>query len=134
MEIADGLLPGLYFVIQPSGARSWAVRYRAGGKPRKLTLGPYPALDLGMARARAREALQAAAIGRDPAAEKQASLRAARDGEPDQDTLAAVSGALLGPAHPGEKSKAKRRRRRENVPEDRHPRMGQAPSPGDHAA
>ena len=38
LEIGDGLLPGLYFIIQPSGARSWAVRYRAGGKPRKLTL------------------------------------------------------------------------------------------------
>ena len=95
VEIADRLLPGLYFVIQPSGARSWAVRYRAGGKPRKLTLGPYPALDLGMARARGREALQAAAIGRDPAAEKQARLRAARDCEPDQDSLAAVSGHFL---------------------------------------
>jgi len=23
MEVADGLLPGLYFVLQPSGVRSW---------------------------------------------------------------------------------------------------------------
>ena len=28
-------------IIQPSGAKSWAVRYRYGGKPRKLTVGPY---------------------------------------------------------------------------------------------
>src|SRR3546814_16216584 len=39
-EIPDALLPGLYLVVQPSGAKSWAVRYRHGGKPRKLTLGP----------------------------------------------------------------------------------------------
>jgi integrase len=86
-EIPDGLLVGLYFVIQPSGARSWAVRYRYGGKPRKLTLGGYPALDLGTARERAREALQAVAAGRDPGTEKaQANLRA-RDGVPGHDLL-----------------------------------------------
>src|SRR3546814_19816071 len=39
-EIPDALLPGLYLVVQPSGAQSWAVRYRHGGKPRKLTLRP----------------------------------------------------------------------------------------------
>ena len=86
-EIPDGLLVGLYFVIQPSGARSWAVRYRHGGKPRKLTLGGYPALDLGTARERAREALQAVAAGRDPGTEKtEANLRA-RDGVPGHDLL-----------------------------------------------
>ena len=61
LEIADALLPGLYFVVQPSGARSWAVRYRYGGKPRKLTLGTYPVLELGTARDRAREAFRALA-------------------------------------------------------------------------
>ena len=49
-EIPDGLLTGLYLVVQPSGAKSWAVRYRHRGKPRKLTLGPYPALELKHAR------------------------------------------------------------------------------------
>ena len=50
LEIPDGLLPGLYFVLQPSGVRSWAMRYRHTGKSRKLTLGPYPVLGLGAAR------------------------------------------------------------------------------------
>lgn len=66
LEIPDGLLPGLYLVIQPSGVRSWAVRYRAAGKPRKLTLGQYPAVGLGDARERARDALEAVASGHDP--------------------------------------------------------------------
>ena len=45
-EIPDGLLPGLYLVVQPSGAKSYAVRYRHAGAPRKLTIGPHPAIDL----------------------------------------------------------------------------------------
>jgi hypothetical protein len=40
-EIRDGGCPGLYFIIQSSGHRSWALRFRRpGGKPAKLTLGP----------------------------------------------------------------------------------------------
>lgn len=95
LEVADGLLPGLYFVLQPSGVRSWAVRYRHAGKPRKLTLGPYPVLDLGAARTRAREALQVVALGRDPASEKQDALKAARLAEPGVDTVAAIVATFL---------------------------------------
>jgi integrase len=90
LEVADGLLPGLYFVIQPTGARSWAVRYRHAATPRKLTLGPFPALDLSTARGRAREALLEVARGGDPAYAKQEQRRAARDDKPDHDTVAAV--------------------------------------------
>ena len=78
LEIPDGLLVGLYFVIQPSGARSWAVRYRYAGRPCKLTLGPYPALDLATARSRARDALQAVAAGRDAASDKREAARKAQ--------------------------------------------------------
>jgi integrase len=56
--------------VQPSGARSWAVRYRHGDRTRKLTLGPYPALDLKTARERGAKELRAAAEGRDPGQEK----------------------------------------------------------------
>ena len=72
-EIPDGLVPGLYFIIQPSGARSWAVRYRAGGKTRKHTLGTFPAVDLRAAREKARAALVDVAKGDDPGATKQAA-------------------------------------------------------------
>jgi len=70
-EIPDGLLPGLYLIVQPSGARSWAVRYRHNGRPRKHTLGPYPAIDLKSARALGSKVLRAAAEGRDPTGERQ---------------------------------------------------------------
>jgi integrase len=77
-EVPDGLLPGFYFIMQPTGKASWACRYRHGGQSRKLTLGPYPAIDLKRARDLARAALAKAAEGADPAAEKQASRRASR--------------------------------------------------------
>ncbi|MGV1817778.1 tyrosine-type recombinase/integrase [Agrobacterium sp. CG160-95] len=40
LELPDAALPGLYLIVQPSGAKSWALRYRQNGKPAKLTLGP----------------------------------------------------------------------------------------------
>ena len=40
-ELPDGGCPGLYLVIQSSGQKSWALRFRRpNGKPAKLTLGP----------------------------------------------------------------------------------------------
>ena len=41
LEIPDTGCPGLRLVIQPSGSKSWAMRFRRpDGKPAKLTLGP----------------------------------------------------------------------------------------------
>jgi integrase len=83
-EIADKLLPSLYLVVQPTGAKSWAVRYRIAGRPRKHTLDAYPAIDLKAARDLASEALRAVAKGRDPGREKLESRVVAPD------TVAAV--------------------------------------------
>ena len=92
-EVPDGLLAGLYLVVQPSGARSWAVRYRAAGVPRKLTLGPYPAIDLGNARELARKALVAVAEGRDPGEEKKAARQAPAKRE--RDLFEVVAGQFI---------------------------------------
>jgi integrase len=75
-EIPDKHMPGLYLVLQPSGARSWAVRYRSYGRCRKHTLGPFPAIDLKSARELAGKALRAVAEGRDPGQEKAQSRTA----------------------------------------------------------
>ena len=77
-EVADGKVSGLYLVLQPTGARSWALRYRANGQPRKLTLGSCPPITIAAARRRATEALDRVAAGEDPAAAKQASRAKAR--------------------------------------------------------
>jgi integrase len=84
-EVPDGRIAGLYLVLQPSGARSWALRFRANGTPKKLTLGPYPTIDLATARKRAQEALGDVAGGKDPAADKQASRATARAERTDDD-------------------------------------------------
>jgi integrase len=72
-EIADRHMPGLYLIVQPSGAKSWAVRYRYARRSRKHTLGPYPAIDLKAARDLAGKALRTVAEGRDPGREKRAA-------------------------------------------------------------
>jgi integrase len=69
-EVPDAYCPGLYFIVQPSGAKSWAVRYRHAGKTAKLTLGTFPAIDLKTAREQGSKALRAVSEGRDPAAER----------------------------------------------------------------
>lgn len=78
-EVPDGLTPGLYLVCQPTGVKSWAVRYRADNRTRKHTLGRYPSIDLASAREIARQTLSAVAAGRDPAAEKAEALRSSGD-------------------------------------------------------
>jgi integrase len=88
LEIPDGRLPGLYLIVQPSGAKSWAVRYRHGGKSRKLTMASYPAVDLKEARDAARSAMQRVQKGGDPAKEKKFERRRAAD---NADTFAAVA-------------------------------------------
>ena len=85
-EVPDGKVVGLYLIHQELGAKSWALRYRANGKPKKLTLGRYPTVDLATARRRAQEALGDIAGGKDPAAVKQAckaAAKAERDTEVD---------------------------------------------------
>jgi integrase len=95
-EIADRGT-GLYLVVQPkpSGAKSWAVRYRYLNKPKKLTLGPVLSLakgeaepseieigkplTLAAARKLAHDALHSLKQGRDPAAEKQRDIAGSKD-------------------------------------------------------
>jgi integrase len=84
-ETPDGKVAGLFFITQPTGAASWALRYRAAGAPRKLTLGCFPTLDLKAARRAADEARGRVARGEDPAGEKRAT-RAAQTAEREAET------------------------------------------------
>ena len=80
-EIPDGLIAGLYLVVQTTGAKSWAVRYRHNGRPRKHTLGAYPKIGLASARDAASDLLVEVAKGADPAGEKQQKRATARRDE-----------------------------------------------------
>lgn len=79
IEIPDGGLQGLYLVIQPSGAKAWALRYRFAGQPAKLTLGRWPVMTLADARAAAADALGKIEAGQNPAVEKKATKAAKLD-------------------------------------------------------
>jgi len=89
-EIADAVVPGLYLIVQPTGTKSWAVRYRIGRETKKFTLrGRYPVLSLAKAREAARTALESVADGKDPAGAKQA-------GTPADETLGAYIALYAG--------------------------------------
>jgi len=76
-EVPDAGKPGLYLVIQPSGRKSWAVRYRFQGQSRKYTLPGFPSLPL--AHRQAQAVLDQVAEGLDPAAEKRMSAAPSSD-------------------------------------------------------
>lgn len=95
LEKPDGILPGFYLVVQPSGAKSWAVRYRVAGKPRKHTIGSYPAIGLADARDLARKALSRVAAGGDPSAEKIAKRAAENDSLSERDLMRTLVAEFL---------------------------------------
>lgn len=77
IEISDGLLPALRVVIAPNGGKSYAVRFKHLGHPKKLTIGPVGSFSLTEARDRAREALREIAHGNDPCELKKSARAAA---------------------------------------------------------
>jgi integrase len=73
---------GLYVVVQPSGARSFALRYRFAGKTRKLTLPG--GLTLAAARKAVADALLQVEQGIDPAVARAEQKRSQRVAEADR--------------------------------------------------
>ena len=112
-EKPDPGCAGLYLIVQPSGAKSWAVRYRYNGTPRKLTLGSVfttesgeaepttptlgQPLTLSGARKLAMNALHQIEKGVDPAADKTRNVAAAVDraAQRKQDTTEKLSDLFM---------------------------------------
>jgi integrase len=92
-ELPDGGCRGLYCLVQPSGQRSWAIRFRLAGKPCKHTLGSFPAMSLAEARQAAAGALAQVARGTDPRAAKQKSK--AEAAERSRDTVDRLTAQFL---------------------------------------
>jgi integrase len=63
---------GLFLLVQPSGGRLWRLKYRSGGKEKKLGLGTYPETGLKEARDKRDEARRLLAAGIDPGEQKKA--------------------------------------------------------------
>jgi hypothetical protein len=69
-KLGDG--GGLYLELQPSGSRWWRLKYRLGGKEKRLSLGVYPDVSLADARGRREAARRLVAAGTDPSDERKA--------------------------------------------------------------
>jgi hypothetical protein len=66
VKLFDG--GGLYLHAMASGGKVWRVAYRLAGKPKTLTIGPYPEISLAAARERLAEARALLRRGEDPMA------------------------------------------------------------------
>lgn len=61
---------GLYLEVTPSGSRYWRMKYRFGGKEKRLALGVYPEVTLAEAREKRAAARKLLAAGIDPSVAK----------------------------------------------------------------
>jgi integrase len=86
-EVPDRQQRGLYVIVQPTGRRGFAVRYRINGRTRKLTL--QSGLSLAAARKAAANALYEVSQGKDPATAKQREREEERAAAAD--TLEAIA-------------------------------------------
>jgi hypothetical protein len=66
---------GLYLEVSPTGGKWWRLKYRIGGKEKRLSLGTYPDTPLKLARERRDEARQLLASGIDPSDQRQQDKR-----------------------------------------------------------
>lgn len=67
---------GLFLLVEPSGSKLWRLKYRFGGKERKLALGRYPETSLKEARDRRANARKLIEEGVDPGEQKRAEKQA----------------------------------------------------------
>jgi integrase len=73
LEVWDDKVAGLGVRVSSSGTKSFVLLYRHQGRPRRMTLGRYPNVNLQSARVLANEALRNLAGGHDPQSEKVAA-------------------------------------------------------------
>ena len=64
---------GLYLEVSPPGGKLWRLKYRFGGKEKRLALGAYPAVSLASARAKRDDARKLLAEGVDPGEQRRAA-------------------------------------------------------------
>jgi integrase len=67
---------GLYLEISPAGGKWWRLKYRFGGREKRLSLGTYPDTDLADAREKRDAARKLLAAGTDPGAQRRAEKAA----------------------------------------------------------
>ena len=73
---------GLYLEISPSGGKWWRLKYRFGGKEKRISLGVYPDVSLKEVRRRREVARQLLAREIDPSEHRKAQKAAKSNGRP----------------------------------------------------
>lgn len=73
-KLSDG--KGLYLAVLPTGAKSWRMKYRHGGKERVYSIGQYDEVSLAEARVKRDEARAWLREGRDPTIERRVARAA----------------------------------------------------------
>lgn len=89
--LSDG--DGLHLRIHPKGGRQWRLRFRFGGKPNMMSLGPYPAVSLLQARRKRDRAKEQLAAGVNPSLSRK--LEKLANSAAAQNTFGAVADEYL---------------------------------------
>ena len=90
--VSDG--DGLHLRIHPKGGRQWMLRFRFGGKPNMMSLGPYPAVSLLLARRKRDRIKEQIAAGINPSLSRK--LEKLANSAAAQNTFGAVADEYLG--------------------------------------
>lgn len=69
---------GMYLEVMPNGSKYWRLKYRIGGKEKRLALGVFPEVSLAEARDKRDTARKQVSEGTDPGAAKQEAKRVAK--------------------------------------------------------
>jgi integrase len=119
-----GVVPGLALQVSPSGARSWVLRVRVGGRRRDMGLGGFPAVTLAAAREKARAARDLIREGVDPVERQREAAMALRAASATAQTFEQCAAAYV-KAHAAGWRNAKHRQQFENTLEQyAHPVIG----------
>lgn len=76
-KLSDG--GGLYLEVSPKGGKWWRLKFRFGGKEKRISLGTYPTIPLKTARERRDEARKLLTNGIDPSEHRQAKRAATEE-------------------------------------------------------
>jgi integrase len=88
LEYFDTTFPALALRVTETGHKSWSLFFRADGRLRRYTIGPYPAFDPAAARKAASAALHRVANGGNPAEDKRARRLAPKPAADDFGSVA----------------------------------------------
>jgi len=116
---------GLYLEIAPSGGKWWRLKYRHGGKEKRLSLGTYPDTPLKAAREKRDAARTQLAAGIDPGEARKAVKAAHRDVATD--SFEAVAREWLSTIHGAKVSAGHADRTRIRLEQDVFPWLGASP-------